>query len=74
VTEEPVSIDDDAREPGEIHGFLGGMVAIGGAVYLLVAYNDGDDAGVIVGAVFLIGGLLMRIDAAIRSTVRRTRP
>ena len=47
-------------------GIIGALAALGGTIFLLYQYNDpATPTELVLGAVFVIGGLLLRIESAI---------
>ncbi|GAB3177866.1 hypothetical protein GCM10027259_23430 [Micromonospora palomenae] len=61
-----------STRPGALTGFLGGLAAAAGAIVIMVNYQTpGYEVGFFIGSVLIVGGLLLRIESAIRSTGHR---
>jgi hypothetical protein len=59
---------------GVVVGVIGGLVAVGGTIFLLYQCNEPTNlTRLVVGVVLVFGGLLLRIESAIRGAGRRGR-
>ncbi|MFG2167834.1 hypothetical protein [Micromonospora chersina] len=58
-----------STRPGALTGFWGSVAAAAGVIVIMVNYQTpGYEVGYFIGAVLIGGGLLLRIESAIRST------